>query len=72
MIPARISDDAASAFFICERRDFVVRAAEFECANGLQIFRLQIELPVVPFEGNQRSADGDPIQPGPGFANVIE
>jgi hypothetical protein len=43
VIAARIGDDAAGAFFVRQRRDLVVRAAQFEGADGLEVFRLEIE-----------------------------
>jgi hypothetical protein len=44
MIAARIGDDSAAAFFICQRSDLVVGAAQFEGADGLKVFELKAEL----------------------------
>jgi hypothetical protein len=43
VIAAGVGYYAPGAFFVGERRDLVVGAAQFECADGLKIFRLQIE-----------------------------
>jgi hypothetical protein len=50
VVAAGVSDDAAGAFFVGERGDLVVRAAQFEGADGLKIFRLQIEREAFVFQ----------------------
>jgi hypothetical protein len=52
MISARVCDDTAGTFFVSERCNLVVSATQFESADGLQIFRLEIKLAAVPLEGN--------------------
>ena len=70
MIAAGIRDDAAGAFFVAERCDLVVSATQFEGADGLQVFRFEIENEAFVFQRNQRSADGDAVEAGSGFADV--
>jgi hypothetical protein len=59
VIAAGIGDHAAAAVVFAERSDFVIRAAQFESADRLQVFELEKELALVrrlrPFE--QGSAD---------------
>jgi hypothetical protein len=43
VIAAGVGDYAAGAFFVGQRRDLVVGAAEFEGADGLKVFRLEIK-----------------------------
>jgi len=52
MIAARVGDYSPRAFFVAQRRNLVVGAAQFECADGLKIFRLEIENVAVIFEGD--------------------
>jgi hypothetical protein len=52
MVAAGISDDAARALFFGQGCDLVVSAAQLECADGLQIFRLEVKSVAVPLEGN--------------------
>jgi hypothetical protein len=72
VIAARIRDHSAAAFFICQRSDLVVGAAQFEGADGLQVFELEEELALIrrtrPFE--QGSADGDAVEKVLGLADV--
>jgi hypothetical protein len=72
VIAAGIRDDSAAALFVAKRRDLVVSAAQFESANGLQVFELEEELAPVrrtrPFK--QGSADGDAIEAAPSLLNV--
>jgi hypothetical protein len=50
VIAARVGDYAAGTFFVGQRRDFVVRTAQFEGADGLKVFRLEIESAAFVFE----------------------
>jgi hypothetical protein len=52
VVAAGVGDDAAGALFVGERRDLVVRAAQFEGADGLEVFRLQIESLAFVFQGD--------------------
>jgi hypothetical protein len=52
MIAAGIGDNAARSLIVAQRRDFVVCAAEFEGADRLQVFRLEVEPVAVPFQGD--------------------
>jgi hypothetical protein len=72
MIAAGVGDDAAFPFFFAERGDLVVGAAEFERADGLQIFRLQAKPPdfrigrgvrLREVKGQEGSANCDALQP---------
>ena len=47
VIAARIGNDPAPAFFIAKRCDLVVGAAQFEGADGLQVFELEEELALI-------------------------
>ena len=64
MIAARIGDDSAASFCVAKRCDFVISAAQFEGADGLQVFELEEELALIrrarPFQ--QGSAGGDTVQ----------
>jgi hypothetical protein len=72
MIAAGIRDDSAAAFLVGERRDPVISAAQFESADGLQVFELKVKLALVrrarPFE--QGSVDGDAVEQRLGLADV--
>jgi len=74
VIAARIRDDSAAAFFVCERRDLVISAAQLESAYRLQVFELQEKLALIrrvrPFE--QGSADGDASEKRFGLVDVSE
>jgi hypothetical protein len=72
VIAAGVSDDAAGAFFVRQRGDFVVRATQFEGADGLEVFRLQIKDAAFIFQRDQRSADGDAVEAGTGGEDVGE
>ncbi len=47
VIAAGIGDDAAAMFFRREGSDLVIGAAQFERADRLKIFRLEVKLAVV-------------------------
>ena len=82
VIAARVGDDAALALSFGERSDFVVRAAEFESADGLLIFRLEEEPGFARLDGrwrlsphsqgkfNQAGADSYALESGPGFVDI--
>ncbi len=42
VIAAGVRDNAAAAFFVSERGNLVISAAQFEGADGLQVFELQV------------------------------
>jgi len=72
VIAAGIRDDSAVAVFFAQGSDLVVCAAQFESADGLQVFELEEELALIrrarPFE--KGSADGDALEEGSGLLNV--
>jgi hypothetical protein len=72
VIAARIGDDSAAAFFVAKGCDFVICAAQFESADGLQVFELEVELALIcrtrPFE--QGRADGDAVEARLSLLNV--
>jgi hypothetical protein len=47
MVAAGVGDDAATTVFFWQRSDLVVSAPQFERSDGLQIFRLEIQLTTV-------------------------
>jgi len=74
MISAGIGDDAATALVFGKGRDLVVCATQFECADRLQVFRLEVEATAVfrvwPFD--QRCVEGDAVEAGAGVKNVFQ
>jgi hypothetical protein len=72
VIAAGIRDDAAAAVFFAQGSDLVVCAAQFESADGLQVFELEEELAGIrrarPFE--QGSAGGDAVKARTSLVNV--
>jgi hypothetical protein len=72
VIAAGVGDDAAGAFFVSQRGDFVVRATQFECADGLEVFGLQIERAALVFQRDEGRADGDSVEAGAGGEDVGE
>jgi hypothetical protein len=72
VIAAGIRDHAATTFVLTQRSDFVICAAQFEGADGLQVLELEEELALFrracPFE--QWSADGDAVEARTSLLNV--
>jgi hypothetical protein len=72
VIAAGVGNHSATALFGGERRDLVIGAAQFEGADGLLVFELQVELPLIrrgrPFE--EWGADRDALQERAGLENV--
>jgi hypothetical protein len=60
------------AFFIGQRCDLVVSAAQFEGSDGLQVFGLEIESAAFVFQWDQGGADGDAVEAGAGGEDVGE
>src|SRR5215831_2531516 len=75
MIAAGVGDDAAVAFLVCERGDFVIGSAEFEGADGLLVFRFEKQAAWVfsaELEFDEFCADGDIFEAPLGGAEVRE
>ena len=74
VVAAGIADDAVAAFGVGERGDFVVSAAQFEGADGLQALGLQVEFMagLLARVGKERRAGGDSAQAGGGESDVVE
>ena len=79
VISTGVSNDAAPAFFWRQGRDFVVSAPQLERPDGLQVFRLQVEKPVVlrpvqlvKLRGQQAGAHSNPVEPRLRLSNVIQ
>ena len=79
MISAGVGDDAAAQFFRRKGSDLVVRPAQLECADRLQVFRLEVELAgirglliLMNMGFNQWGAHRNTAQARLGFANVME
>jgi hypothetical protein len=72
VIAARIGNNATAAFFVSQRCDLVISAAQLESADGLQIFELEEQPALIrrarPFK--QGSADGNTVEARPSLVNV--
>jgi hypothetical protein len=78
VIAARVGDDAASAFFVGKRGDFVLGPAQLESSDGLQVFKFE-KKPAMIVRARaqvrhfkQRRAYRDALQARVGLTNFVE
>src|SRR5438105_12396990 len=72
VIAAGVGDDSATALGLTQRSDLVVGAAQFERADRLETFGLEIEFAIGGGIAEQRGAHGDAANPGLRLTDVVE
>src|SRR5207237_9279372 len=72
VVATGVGNDSATALGFTQRSDFVVGAAQFERADGLETFGFEIEFAIGGGIAEQRGAHGDAANPGLRLTDVVE